>query len=226
MKKIVKLGIPILLVVILLAPTMSNGAYNVAVGNTFAFEAVKSNWTITRATNSSTGSGFEFEDVKYSERTAIIIQVTAASTTQVDWLWTVQAETVSGYNSGGDLFGLALYMFYPLLASLPSTWNQTALDLGPPILLPVFFVDPVEFSEFFYQMSNDTFVSTAFTDSEFIMNNIGGTFDNSSDIAVFEWHLDMTITIATDATNYSGTYTLIFAFDKITGATKGFYIDM
>jgi len=226
LKKAMKVGIPFLLVLVMLAPTMTKAAYNVAVGNSFTFEVVKSNWDITSGTNSSTGKGFEFEDVKYLEKEQFTIEVTAATAAQVDWDWTVGTETVSGYNDDWDLFGIALFLFYPMFSMLGGTWNQTAADMGPPVLLPVFFVDPVVFSEFFYERSNDTYVSTVFTDSEFIMNNIGGTFDNSSDIAVFEWHLDMTITVATDGINYSGTYTLIFAFDKITGATKGFYLDM
>ena len=221
-----KIGIPVLLVVILIAPAMTKGAYNVAVGNTFTFEAVKSNWSLSRGTNSSTGSGFDFEDVKYPEKTKFTVEVTAASASDVDWNWTVGTETVSGQNDALDLLGFAIYMFYPLFLSISGYWNQTEADMGPPILLPVFFVDPIVFSDFFYELSNETFVSSVFSSSEFIMTNVGGTFDNSSDVAVFEWHLDMTITIATENIDYSGTYTLIFAFDKTTGATKGFYIDL
>jgi len=220
-----KIGIPFLLVIIMLAPTMARADYNVAVGNSFTFDVVKSNWDISYGTNSSSGNGFEFEEVKYAEKTQFTVLVTAASTTDVDWDWTVGSETVSGYNDALDLFGIALYLFYPLFSVMAGTWNQTAADLGP-MILPVFFVDSYEFSEFFYQMSNETYVTSAFTDPEFIISSIGGTFDNSSDVAVFEWHLDMTITVATDGVNYGGTYTFIFAFDKTTGAMKGYYIDV
>ncbi|MHA1121736.1 MAG: choice-of-anchor S family protein [Candidatus Heimdallarchaeota archaeon] len=226
MKKIIKIGLPFLLVIVMLAPTMTKSAYNVAVGNSFTFDVVKSSWGITQGTNSSTGKGFEFEDVKYPEKTQFTIEVTAASASQVDWDWTVGTEVVAGHNDASDMFGLALFLFYPLFSTSSGTWNQTEADMGLPVLLPVFFVDPVALSDLYLEMSNDTYISTAFTDSEFIITNIGGTFDNTSTIAVFEWHLDMTLTVATDNINYGGTFTYIFAFDKTTGAVQGYYLSM
>ncbi|MBK5115174.1 MAG: hypothetical protein KGD59_07230 [Candidatus Heimdallarchaeota archaeon] len=227
MKKIMKLGIPILLALIMLAPTMVKANYNVAVGNSFTFDVVKSSWDVTVAGDSASVKGFEFEEMNYAEKTQITVLVTAASAISVDWDMTVGSVTYSGGNGGLDLLGMIFYMFYPiLLADLASgTWNQTEMDLGPSIF-PMFFVDPDVFSDFFYDFANETYITSAFSDPEWVLTNIGGSFDNSSDIAVFDWQFDMTWTDAVSGHNYGGTYSMVFAFDKTTGATKGYYFDV
>ncbi|NPE07987.1 MAG: hypothetical protein GNW80_06880 [Asgard group archaeon] len=227
MKKIMKIGIPILLIVIMLAPTMVKGNYNVAVGNSFTYDVVKSSWDVTAGANSASAKGFAFEEMNYAEKTQFIVEVTAASAAGVDWDQTVGSVTYAGSNGGSDLLGVFFYMFYPLLlADISSvTWNQTEMDLGPE-LFPVYFVDPQLYSEFFYDFANDTYVTSSISDPEWVLTTIDGTFDNSSAIAVFEWHLDMTWTDAVSGHNYGGTFTFIFAFDKTTGATKGYYFDV
>jgi len=226
LKKIIKIGLPLLIVIIMLAPTMTKADYNVAVGNSFTYDVVKSSWDYTYGTDSSAGKGFQFEDVKYAEKTQFTVLVTAASASSVGWNMTVGGVTDTGINGGGDLFGVALLMFYPLLlGDIPSSWDQAEADLGPHIF-PLSFVDAQEFSEFFYEMSNDTYISTAMSDPEWVVTNMGGSFDNTSAIAVFEWHFDSTWTDTVSGHNYGGTYTFIFAFDKTTGVLKGYYMNI
>ena len=220
-----KIGIPILLVIVILAPTMTKGAYNVAVGNTFTYEAVKTNWDITLGAESSTGTGFSADDKHYADKTQFTVEVTAASAFQVNWDLDIGTDTIAGFNWGLDMLYFSMVIFMPLLYSLPTTWNQTEMDLGPD-LVPIFFVDAPILSDFCYYMTNVTYVSSVFSDPDWIIANIVGTFDNSSAVAVFEWHFDMTWTDAVSGHNYGGTFTFIYAFDKTTGQMKGFYIDI
>ncbi|MCK5184442.1 MAG: hypothetical protein KAQ95_09060 [Candidatus Heimdallarchaeota archaeon] len=226
MKKLMKIGLPFLLVIVMLAPTMAKADYNVAVGNSFTYDVVKASWDLSYATDASAGTGFQFEEANYPVNTQFTVAVTAASASAVSWDMTVGSATDSGSNGGLDLLGMLLYMFYPLLlGEIPSVWNQTAADLGPSIF-PLFFIDAPAFSEFFYQMSNGSYVSTALSDPEWSITNMGGTFDNATAIAVFEWHLDLTFTDAVSGHNYGGTYSLIFAFDKTTGVMKGYSMNI
>jgi hypothetical protein len=220
-----KISITILLVLVILAPTMTRGAYNVAVGNTFSYEAVKINWDIQLGTDSSSGTGFSIDETHYTDKSQFTVEVTAADSVHVDWDLVIGTDTIAGTNFALDGLYFVFALFMPLFYSLPSTWNQTAMDLGPE-LVPIFFVDISGMSDFFYELSNDTYVSTAFSDPEWLITNIGGTFDNSTNIAVFEWHFDMTWTDAVSGHNYGGTFTFIFAFDKTTGQMKGFYQDL
>ncbi len=225
LKKVMKIGIPILLVFVMLAPTMTKAAYNVAVGNTFTYEAVKTDWDITLGTDSSTGTGFSIDETHYADKTQFTVEVTAADSTSVDWDLVIGTDTIAGFNFGLDGLYFAFVLFLPLFYSLSSTWNQTAMDLGPE-LVPIFFVDAPVMSDFFYGMTNVTYVSSVFSDPEWVIADVGGTFDNSSAIAVFEWHFDMTWTDAVSGHNYGGTFTYIYAFDKTTGQMKGYFIDL
>lgn len=225
LKKIVKIGIPILLVFVILAPTMTKAAYNVAVGNIFTYEGVKNNWDITVGTDTSSGTGFSIDETHYAEKTQFTVEVTAADSTSVNWDLVIGTDTISGFNFGLDGLYFVFVMFMPLFYSLPSTWNQTYMDLGPE-LVPIFFIDPQIMSEFFFEMTNVTYISSVFSDPDWVIASIGGTFDNSSAIAVFDWHFDMTWTDAVSGHNYGGTFSYIYAFDKITGQMKGNYMNL
>ncbi|NHJ33293.1 MAG: hypothetical protein FK732_10540 [Asgard group archaeon] len=164
-------------------------------------------------------------DDHHPEKSQLLVEVTAASASSVSWDLDIGTETYTGSNSGLDGLAFIFLLFYPVLFSSFGTWNQTYMDQGLEIM-PFFFVDPVAFSDFFYQLANETFISTGFSSAEWVITNMGGTFDNATAVAVFEWHFDMTWTDAGSGHNYAGTYTLIFAFDKTTGAMKGQYIDI
>jgi len=223
LKKELKIILPILIIGVLLGTSTVRGTYNVSVGNIFTYDVVKSNWDITFGTNSSSGSGFEFNDVKFPVGTQFTVEVTSVTPASgVSWDMTVGTETDSGSNSPLDILGIAFSLFLPLIfaGSISGTWNQTEVDLGPSILT-IFFVEPDTFSDFFYQLANETFVTESLSDTDYQFNNVYGAFDNSSTIAIFEWHFDITFT-DTDA-NFGGTYTYKFAFDKNTGQVKGQY---
>ena len=226
MRKIIKFGLLFVLVSILLSPTLAKADFNVAIGNTFTYNANKSNWDITYGTDSSTGTGFCFDGQNYVEGTQFEVLVTGASTTSVNWNMTVGSTTLAGINTGMDGFVMLFMLLYPLvIGDYSGGWNQAVMDLGPE-LFTLFFVDVSMFSEMFYEFSNETYISSMFSTTGWVMTNIGGSFDNSSAIAVFEWHLDMTYTDAGSGHNYGGTYTLIYAFDKTTGAMKGYYMNV
>jgi len=209
----------------MLAPTMARADYNVAVGNSFTYEVVKSNWDITYGADSSTGKGFNYDEIKYTEKTQLTVEVTAASASSVSWDMDIGTDTYSGTNIALDGLFFLFVLFYPLLYSSMGTWNQTYMDLGPE-LIPIFFVDPQLMSDFFFELSNETYISTAFSTTDWIISNIGGSFDNTSTVAVFEWHFDTTLTNGPSGHNYGGTFTFIYAFSKTTGQMKGIYMDM
>lgn len=225
LKRIEKFLLSLLILVIIIAPTSVKANYNVAIGNSFTFDVEKSNWDFTYGTDSSTGTGFEFEGSNHPEGTQFSVLITDASTIYVDWNMTIGLETDTGTNSGMDGLFVLFLLFYPLLISDFTPWNQAELDLGPNIA-PLFFIDSPMFSNFFYQFSNTTYVSDTFTDDDFVYSQIGGSFDNTTTIAVFEWHMDMTLTNAASGHNFIGTYTWIYAFDKTTGAMKGYLFDI
>ncbi|MGC9780753.1 MAG: hypothetical protein HZR80_16040 [Candidatus Heimdallarchaeota archaeon] len=201
--------------------------YNVTAGTTYTFDVVASEWTLKQGTNTGAGTGFNFENTSYPAGTQFDLNVTSASTSSVSWNVTIGSEFDEGTNSGFDILGFVLLLFYPIMISGGfSTWDQDEIEKGPE-LFRLFFVDPVGYSDLLTELSNDTYVESMFTDPEWTFSQLQGEFVNSSSTAVFDWYLSGRYYSSADNTDFKGVYNMKFAFDKTTGAVKGFrmYID-
>jgi len=227
LKKLVKLGIPLFIVVMLLGTTGVRADYNVTVGTIYTYDVVASTWILSDGTNSGSGTGFTFEDSQFAVGTQVEVEVLAASGSGIDYNETVGSEfDESSASPLGDALGMVLLLFFPILmGSGVLTWNQTQVEMGPE-LMGIYFLEPDALSDIFYELSNETFVSSNFDDPEFTFNQIGGHFDNTTTIAVFDWVLDMEYVNATEGTDYGGTFRLKIAFDTNTGQVKGYRFDM
>jgi len=223
MNKTLKVILPLAFIAFLLSTTMVRADYNVTVGNTFDYDVVASNWNISSGSDSSTGTGFSFLEVNRAVGSTFTVEVLTVDTNLgVDWEMTLGAATDTGNNNPFDALGIALSLFLPIILSMGTiSWNQTAVDLGPGIN-ELFFLD-TEIGELFFQLTNETFVESL-SDPNYVFNNVFGTFENSTNVAVFVWHFDMTMTSGT--TNLGGTFVWQIAYDQTTGQLKGYYMDM
>ncbi len=93
-----------------------------------------------------------------------------------------------------------------------------------PSLWGDFFIDSV-FTEVCYEYANNqTLIDEITGDEDFsdiTFKKIEGVFENSTDIAVFDWALDMEIKNSTTNTDYGGKFRYKIAFDQTTGWVKG-----
>lgn len=225
MKKILKAIIPTIFIAVLLSSTLVRADYSVVVGNTFDYDVGASNWDVTLGTDTSTGTGFQFLGVNKPVGTTFDVEVTAVDALLgVDWDMTVGTDVDPGSNSPFDALGVLFMLILPVFfaEAIVGSWDQAEMDLGPE-LMTFFFVDPVAWSDFFYEISQEAFISSI-TDQDYEFVNVGGTFDNSTSVAVFTWHFDMTYTSI--GYDYSGTFVWMYAFDKNNGHMKGTYMDM
>jgi len=225
LKNILKIVLPLVVVSVLLGATMAQADYGVTVGETFTYDVEAASWDVAIDTSSSSGTGFNFLDVNRAVGTQFDVDVTAASASSVSWDMTIGADTDSGTSSPFDVLGVILLSFFPLLMTDAGimSWNQTEMDLGLEIM-SIFFAEPVTFSDIFYQMTQDDFVTSVVTDTDYSFDNVGGTFDNDTSIAIFEWHCDLTFTNASD--NFSGDFVWQYAYDQTDGHMKGNYMNM
>ncbi|MHA1121734.1 MAG: choice-of-anchor S family protein [Candidatus Heimdallarchaeota archaeon] len=227
MKKLVKLGIPLFIVVMLLGTIGARADYNVTVGTIFTYDVVASTWTVADGTNTGTGSGFTFEGSQFPVGTQVEVEVLAASGSSIDFNETIgSVYDESSASPFGDALGMVLLLFFPILIGAGTmTWNQTEVELGP-ALMGIYFLEPDALSEIFTELSNNTYVSSNFEDPEFVFNQVGGQFDNTTTIAVFDWVLDMDYVNATEGTNFGGLFRFKVAFNTNTGQVKGYNLDM
>jgi hypothetical protein len=221
-----KIGFPLLVVAILLSTTLVRADYNVTVGATYTYDTIASQWDLKIGANSGQGTGFSEDGKAYTVGTQILVEVTSESASSVGYDYTIGSDTYAGSASPLDMLGFVFLMFYPLLfAGGTFTWNQTLIEMGPGLMLWA-FVEPESAGEFFYELSNETFVTSAFTDTEWTFSQIGGNFDNATAIAVFDWVLNAQYVVTADNTDFGGNFRVKIAYDKTTSVVKGFKLDM
>jgi len=227
LKKLLKISLAILLASLFIGMSFVKADFAITTGTVNTYEVNDSEWDFAIGPNSSTGTGYEFEDQKFAVGTQFTVTVDAATTSQIDYTVNVGTKSDTGATSAFDMLGLIFVLFYPLLLSsgLSGTWNQTKTDLGPN-LMGMFFIDPAIANPFFYEMANTTFISSVFTDTEWTYDNIGGSFDNTTDIAVFTWGLNAQYEVVASNTEFSGTYEYTYAYDQTTGEMKGYRLDL
>jgi len=227
MKKILKIGIPLLTIVLILSTTMVKADFNVTVGDDNDYTVDTSNWAVSVGSNSGGGTGFALEGTGYDEGETINIEVTAETTSTVNYDLTVDTDTYSYISSGfGNIFFFAFSTFLPLLmpAMVGGTWDQTAVDMGPS-LWGDFFIDSI-FTEVCYEFANNQTLLDEMEDdmTDVKFKKLEGEFVNSTDIAIFDWALDMEIVNSTTNTDYGGKFRWKIAFDQTTGWVKGWRI--
>ncbi len=227
LKKLFNISLTILFVSLFLGMSFVKGDYAVLVGTVNTYDVNDSAWDFVSGPNSSSGTGFQFEGQKFAVGTQVSVTVDAAAVDQIDYTVDVGIKSDTSTTSSFVFLELGLMLFYPILLSsvLPDTWNQTEIDLGTN-LMEIFFVDPTQANDFFYDFTNTTFVSSEISDLEWTFTEIGGTFEIDNNIAVFDWTLNAQNKNATANTNFSGTYSFIFAYDETTGEVMGHKIDL
>ncbi|MHA1198507.1 MAG: choice-of-anchor S family protein [Candidatus Heimdallarchaeaceae archaeon] len=226
MKKEIKIILPLVMVAFLFGSTMTQAAYGVSIGNTFTYDVEAASWDVTIDTSSSSGTGFNFLDVTRAVGSQFEIEVTAVDPTSVDWDMTIGTDSDSGASSPFDALGVIFLTFFPLLIidAGSMSWNQAEMDLGLEIM-SFFFAEPDTFAEIFTALVEENIATYYVTDPEFNFDNVGGTFDNDTDIAVFEWHFDLTYYV-NGSENFAGDFVWQYAYDQTDGHMKGNYMNM
>jgi hypothetical protein len=106
------------------------------------------------------------------------------------------------------------------------TWDQAAVDSGPG-LWGEFFLDPI-MAEVMYEFANNQTALDEMTGdegfSEITFKKFEGVFENSTDIAVFDWACDFDMVNSSTNTDYGGKFRWKIAFDQTTSWVKGWAI--
>jgi hypothetical protein len=224
MKKELKIILPLVMVAVLLGSTMTQATYGVTIGDIFNYDVEAASWNISVDTDSSSGTGVNFLDVLKPVGTQFDVEVTAVDPTSVDWEMTIGTDTDTGSSSAFDALGIFFMLFMPMLMieGTITSWNQTEMDLGLGIM--TFFFADSEFAGLFAELAEENPVTDYYTDSVYDFQEVGGSFENDTDIAVFEWHFDLTYVNGSD--NFAGDFVWQYAYDQTDGHMKGHYMDM
>ncbi len=231
MKKLMKITLGIVIASLFIGMTFAKADFSVTTGLVNTYTVNDSEWNIVFDTNSSSGTGFQFEDTLFAEGTQFTVTVDAQTNTTVDYTVNVGAKSdTSSYSALGFALGTILLLIFPILVSAvvpDGSFNQTEADMGLGLMTST-FVEPTLANELFYQFTNETFetsMSTGMLGTGWTIDEMGGTFDNATDIALFTWVFNGKYVNATTNTDVSGKYTYTTAYDQTTGVVMGTRLD-
>ncbi|NHJ84860.1 MAG: hypothetical protein FK734_05325 [Asgard group archaeon] len=223
MKKIHMRFIQLLVIFLCVNLLIVKGDFNLTVGTIYNYEVINSYWDKKVGDQSSSGTGFRYDQTKYPSTTQISTKVTSVNPMDVHYNLSIGMDTYEAYDSYLEIVGIDLLCQHPLLMarSTPDEWNQTREDLGI-FLFNIFFTEPSTFGEQLDYISNDTAISTFFTYTEIVDSHIEGYFDDSTDIAVFDWVMNMHYINGSVNTNFQGEQYIKLAYNKNNGYLMGF----
>ena len=227
MVKQLKILVLVFIASLFIGTTFVKSSYAVTAGQVNIYDMVESEWDYCANFKDSTGTGFRFEDERYSLDEQIEVKVNATDNEAIEFTVTVGTETVEYYTSGLSFIGIYL------LLSLPYLWVQglenhieTDAYLGLDFQ-KIFYIEPVIASEFFELLTDDLYIASEYSDDDsWTHNHVAGVFDTDSNIAEFTWYFDTRYKVGTDKTDLSGQYRLDIDYDQTTGLLHRYRIAM
>lgn len=235
-----KVIIPLALISLFLSTQLVTANFGVDIGDTFTFDCVAAERTMTIGSNTGTGTGYTVDDHAFAAGTSVVVEVlefddSLFNTTIFEKQAGSYVENGSSSTFGFQLGGLLMTVF-PLIFALgfvdENDWNQTEAEEAPGMILEP-FVEPEAatwtlFSEFAAEIQTGTSllsdpgmsglsIQAEYTDSvsEFFFESyLTGTFNDS-----------ITNGTHTFILNYNVDHNFQFAFNKANGVMKGMHIE-
>lgn len=221
MKKIRFLSVIIILFLTNIIPVKTS--YNVSVGMTIPYDVIESKWAFEFNHEQSSGSGFSFKEVHYSNNTFTTVHVDSVSSTKVDFTVTIGTASLSdSIDHIENIIGYSLLLYFPsLITGTLNPWNQTKMDFGRG-LVRSYFIDYSNMDSVFKEWSDDFYLESTFDRSDYVINRISGDYRIENDLAIYNYLLDCTIIGSSGLDTYSGNYTFQVVYNTVTSIIHGF----
>ncbi|MHA1212997.1 MAG: choice-of-anchor S family protein, partial [Candidatus Heimdallarchaeota archaeon] len=191
------------------------------------YDDIEAIWDYEFEDYQSSGSGFEFSDVHYSNNTAVSVEVEEVVPDKIDFLVHVGAEEEIDSNDHiENAFFYSLMLYFPIFfPGYVNPWNQTRMDLGRS-LIRSFFLDYDNMNSVFIAFGNDTFLERKFDVSAYVINRVSGKYIVEPTIAIYNYLLDCIYIGTSGLDTYAGNFTFQLAFNPQTDIVMGFEMYM
>ncbi|MHA1442720.1 MAG: choice-of-anchor S family protein [Candidatus Heimdallarchaeota archaeon] len=225
MNKKMKIIILISIIGIILNINFASGAFSLVVGTTYDFEVVKSKWSLTDGANSGTGTGLMFGGNPFPVGTTFETEVVSVITLSVDYQIDVDGNTAVNTDDDSDTSHLYNFLFYPyLLYGGIGGWDQAEVEMGPPFLFELFFLEPAAFGAYFQNLEDH--YATLTLNPFWTINQISANYDTTSSSVVFDWVFNTMLNDTGCDQFFQGTYYVKIAFSTATGELLGYRLQM
>jgi len=222
--KIIKLVPIVLIFAVAFSNIIPTSAFNVVVGQVVEYDEVRQVWNYGKNSSKSSGTGFSFNGVHFSNDTLISAEVEATSSGSVGYTITVGTESDSlstSHQSNSLSFYFLMLTPISMLYFLRDTWNKTLLNLGPNIFR-IFFLDFNNMNSEFQDLSNVTALEEFFDDPAFDINRVNGTYATDGNLGIYNYLLDCTLIGYSGLDTFSGNYTYQIVYDTSCDVVQGF----
>ncbi|MHA1211885.1 MAG: choice-of-anchor S family protein [Candidatus Heimdallarchaeota archaeon] len=195
--------------------------FSVTVGNVYTYEVIRSQQRLVAGGNIGEGTGLMFGGNPYPVGLTFTIEVVSTTATSVDWEIDVNGTTAINSNSAAHTASLDSFLFLPYhYYGGIGTWDQAEVEMGPVIVFPLFFLEPTAFGAAF-QDYHDT-VTDITPMSYWVFNDIYANYDDSNQVAVFDWAFNAIFNDTGCNMYFVGTFYATIAYDQTTGVLMGY----
>jgi len=235
-----KVIIPLALISLFLSTQLVTANFGVDIGDTFTYDCIAAERTMTIGSNTGTATGYTVDDHEFAEGTSVVVEVlefddSLFNTTIYEKQAGSYVENGSSSTFGFQLGGLLMTVF-PLLFALgfvdENLWNQTEAEAPPGMILEP-FVEPEAatwtlFADFAAEVQTGT---SLLSDPAMSGLSIQAEYTDSVSEFFFESYLTGTYNDSiTNGThifllNYDVDHNFQFAFNKANGVMKGMHIE-
>ncbi|MCE7743932.1 MAG: hypothetical protein GPJ52_02230 [Candidatus Heimdallarchaeota archaeon] len=227
MKKSIKGSLLFFVLIVFSGSIFAYANFGVTVGEIFTYEVVTSQWSLVQDLDSGQGSGLKYGGNPFPIGTQFTIEILAASSSSINWEIDIDGNTAINNNDAGDVADMTEFLYLPFaFTSGFGTWDQGEVEMGPAIMMGIFFLEPTAFIDFFQALHNQASTSSFDPSTYWVYNNVDANFDSSGTIAIFDWVHNAQYNDSGCNTYLSGTYYATIAFDKTTGVLKGYNLDL
>ena len=235
-----KVIIPLALISLFLSSQLVTANFGVDIGDTFTYDCVAAERTMSIGTHTGTGTGYTVDDHAFAAGTSVVVEVLEFDDSFFNTtIFEIQAgsyvENGSSSTFGFQLGGLLMTVFPLLFASLfvdEVEWNQTEAEEAPGMILEP-FVEPEAatwtlFTDFAAEVQTGT---SLLSDPSMTGLSIQAEYTDSVSEFFFESYLtgtyNDTLTNGTHTylINYDVDHHFQFAFNKANGVMKGMRVE-
>lgn len=223
----IKVILPMLIVGLLVSVQFTQATYGVSIGDEHVFDCVSAELNVTLGANSGGGTGYTVDGQHFAEGTSVTTNVTGFSF-GVDYDIIAGGYTESSSSSTlGFVLGAVFMIIYPALImyayNSTTSWNQTAVDSDPGLLLIPFIENDTTVFDDFKDLADDVQSGTAVsTDTlgEVILN---ATYTDTTTEFYFESYFGGTLDINQTGTIFTAEieHHFQFAYEKASGVMLG-----
>ncbi|MHA1743215.1 MAG: choice-of-anchor S family protein [Candidatus Heimdallarchaeota archaeon] len=130
-------------------------------------------------------------------------------------------------NDAGDTSKMLQFLYMPWdLSTGIRSWDQQEVEMGPPLMLDLFFLEPAAFGALFTTLDQQGETPVYTQPSYWTAQENDGYYDDNYKIAFFDWVMNAVYNDTGCNIYFAGSYYVKIAYEQETGILYGFKLKL